>query len=284
MKTKESSLKERLLKYSALASATLAALPSQAAVVYTDIQDVTLTTTANHFLDLNNDGIDDYQIMWVNFASGRGGLLMPLNGNQALGSVTGTSSSYFYPKALSFGNMISGGQTVWNSGGYQTLAGMGIYTSSGVVYYSGYYGNWFGATNKYLGLRFKVGTNWHFGWVRMDVGATADFLTVKDFAFENVPNTGILAGDMGTTTGFSLVDLIGEGSLCCTENILQVDTREHRLRDAVVEVHSINGQLVRTTSLDGTRVQIPLTDLRKGLYMAVIRSEEGFFGRKIVVE
>jgi hypothetical protein len=275
MKTKESSLKERLLKYSALASATLAALPSQAAVVYTDIQDVTLTATANHFLDLNNDGIDDYQIMWVNFASGRGGLLMPLNGNQALGSVYGTSSSYFYPKALSFGNMISGGQTVWNSGGYQTLAGLGIYTSSGVTYYSGYYGKWFGATNKYLGLRFKVGTNWHFGWVRMDVGATADFLTVKDFAYENVPNAAILAGDM---------DLIGEGSLCCTENILQVDTREHQLRDAIVEVHSINGQLVRTTSLDGTRVHIPLTDLRKGLYMAVIRSEEGVFGRKIVVE
>ncbi|HRZ76874.1 MAG TPA: T9SS type A sorting domain-containing protein [Bacteroidales bacterium] len=284
MKSKEKTLKERLLKYSALASATLAAVPTQAAVVYTDIQDVTLTSTTNHFIDLNNDGVDDFQIMWINFTSGRGGLLMPLGGNQALGTVYGTSSSYFYPKAMSFGNMVSANQTAWIGNGYQTLAGLGIYTSSGNIYYSGYYGNWFGATNKYLGLRVRIGTDWHYGWVRMDVGSTADFLTIKDFAFESVPNTAILAGDMGTTTGFNLAGLIGETGLCCTENILQVDTREHQLRGAVVEVHSINGQLVRQAVVEGNRLQLPLYDLRKGLYMAVLRSEEGVMSRKIVVE
>ena len=51
-----------------------------------------------------------------------------------------------------------------------------------------------------------------------------------------------------------------------------------------MEVHSINGQLVRQAVVEGNRLQLPLYDLRKGLYMAVLRSEEGVMSRKIVVE
>ncbi|MDZ4406347.1 PEP-CTERM sorting domain-containing protein [Prosthecobacter sp.] len=50
-------------------------------------------------------------------------------------------------------------------------------------------------TTGYIGLRFQIGSQDHFGWARITYDdATTDHLTLHDFAYESAANTGILAG------------------------------------------------------------------------------------------
>jgi len=51
-----------------------------------------------------------------------------------------------------------------------------------------------------IALKFKIGSNYHFGWMRVNValGGGALSVTVKNYAYENVANTAITAGSTGT--------------------------------------------------------------------------------------
>jgi hypothetical protein len=75
----------------------------------------------------------------------------------------------------------------------------------GVVYYSfmsdtRWDGLWFndgkGVKNRYLGLKFNIKGQIHFGWARLTVTTTKhDFkATLTGYAYETVPGKGIIAG------------------------------------------------------------------------------------------
>lgn len=53
-----------------------------------------------------------------------------------------------------------------------------------------------GVTNRYLGLKFRVGGTFHFGWARLTVGRAARGFTatLTGYAYETVPGKAIIAG------------------------------------------------------------------------------------------
>jgi len=55
------------------------------------------------------------------------------------------------------------------------------------------FGNWCNETDKFLGLRFTVGGNIHYGWARLDAVWNNGW-TVKDFAYNTTPGASIEAG------------------------------------------------------------------------------------------
>jgi|DewCreStandDraft_4_1066084.scaffolds.fasta_scaffold00022_39 hypothetical protein len=59
--------------------------------------------------------------------------------------------------------------------------------------------NWKGAVNKYLGVRLKHGTNWLYGWIRLDIPSDESFCILKDYACELEFDKAIKAGDIGNT-------------------------------------------------------------------------------------
>jgi hypothetical protein len=61
----------------------------------------------------------------------------------------------------------------------------------------GAYGAWFGATDKYMGLRLKISAAQHYGWARFDVSEDGITLTAKDYAYESTAATSIPAGNTG---------------------------------------------------------------------------------------
>lgn len=71
----------------------------------------------------------------------------------------------------------------------------------------------------YLGLKFKIAGQDHFGWVRISIAPVAAptprFLTVHDAAYETVPGVGIPAGATGIPEPASL-GLLALGSLGLT--------------------------------------------------------------------
>lgn len=60
-------------------------------------------------------------------------------------------------------------------------------------------GPWKSATNRFLGFKFTLNGQVHYGWARMTVSTTFDVVkaTLTGYAYETIPNKAILAGDKG---------------------------------------------------------------------------------------
>lgn len=59
---------------------------------------------------------------------------------------------------------------------------------------------WYGGGDKYVGIRFKKGSQWHYGWVRIMIPADGSSFTIKDFAYNSTPDAAIKTGEQGTTS------------------------------------------------------------------------------------
>jgi hypothetical protein len=82
-----------------------------------------------------------------------------------------------------FGSMVPG---AWVYDGFQTLNYADCTFS---------FDNWCpNQGDKYLGLRFEIAGQIHFGWARIEVGTTAGDWLIKDYAYHDTPNAPINAG------------------------------------------------------------------------------------------
>jgi hypothetical protein len=69
--------------------------------------------------------------------------------------------------------------------------------------YSGasYFGRWFNATKRYLGLKFEINGKIHYGWTRLSViGRQRITATLTGYAYETIPNKPINAGQAKSAT------------------------------------------------------------------------------------
>ena len=56
------------------------------------------------------------------------------------------------------------------------------------------FGQFLGVNDKFLGVKFLIGSNTHYGWARLDVTAGADTIRLKDYAYSQNADLPILAG------------------------------------------------------------------------------------------
>jgi len=181
-KTTRKNLSKRLVKYGALSIALAGVANANGQIDYTDVDPDFVGNDTNIGLDLNNDGIDDFTIFDV--ADPAVGIKGLVSGN----SFVGSQPSYIYPFALNSGDPISSGQTTWfNSSNLGTLNYISCYNGAGES-------NWCGVTDKYLGLRFQITGNTHYGWARLDVSLSGDSYTLKDYAYNTTPDEALNAG------------------------------------------------------------------------------------------
>jgi hypothetical protein len=178
-------LDRRLISYVAVASAagvtTLAlAQPAVAEIVYTPAN----INIGNYYaLDLNHDGIADFTIRIMPYMSHTNDLVLQLNapGNAAedranplgIGVLIGAERK-FTTNTFVYGGIVMGDFFAYAS-------------------YHNSNGAWKNVTNKFLGLRFMVDGETHYGWARLSfTGAISAVLT--GYAYETVPNQKIRAG------------------------------------------------------------------------------------------
>jgi hypothetical protein len=187
-KTTSSKLSKQLAKYGALTAAIAGVADASGQIIYTDVTpDFTGAGGDEYFLDLNNDGTNDFRIFNTAGSSGEFYLFaQPLTAsNDVLAS---NSGNFGYPFALSSGAPISNGANFWLNNGYSTG-----YLS--LNYNNCSFGNWCSVTDRYLGLRFNIGGNTHYGWARLDVpNNAASSWTVKDYAYNTTAGDPINAG------------------------------------------------------------------------------------------
>jgi hypothetical protein len=201
-------LERRLLSYMVAASAAgvgvlACSSPAEAKIAYTAIWIEILPPARNGpptlvNLDLNGDMIADFQFS-NRFTTCTGtscnsfrvlGVLnaLPQNPNNGILGAGGTASA------------LGSGVYVGPSGNFQQghkFMAKGFYGCSRYGSCAkGSNGPWIEATRNFLGVRFVIQGEIHYGWVRLNV-TTADsgvYAAVTGFAYETVPNQPIVTG------------------------------------------------------------------------------------------
>jgi hypothetical protein len=186
-------------------SALALAGASQAKVIYTATNQVTHTGFPL-YIDLNHDGIKDF-LLRTTFYEGSSGLEVGLdasgyrNANNVVAGRRFSRSSYF----LSGASALPAGARIGPKGNFSVrFPFMAEELFNGVGSEDSALGAWAGKgkgiDNRYLGLKFVVGGEVHYGWARLSValGNHRQFDdvsgTLTGYAYETVPGKPIIAG------------------------------------------------------------------------------------------
>jgi len=283
MENKKSTLSTRLKSYSAIAGTIVAAANTAGAqVVYTDVSpDALVPTGSTYDLDLNNDGTVDYQ-----FAVSHGtymygtfpiqydiGIVAPAPGSgNAIDTLTGG------PTVHNTGDAINGSLLWVDDAGasYQLLGAnfplLGYQT-----------GNFLGATDKYMGFRFKISGADHYGWARFDFNSTATLLTMKDYAYDATPGTSILAGAMPTAINEHAAELANAVTIFGADKSIRVNMNNAKAEGMVVITNTL-GQEVAKVSITDAQMTIPMDNANTGIYFVSVIQESATFTQKVIVK
>jgi hypothetical protein len=187
------SSEQRLIAYAlAAGAASLGALAlattAQAEVVYTptyvSLPKQAFAEGAGYPLDLNGDGTPDFKLVNSTFGHGGAALVHPANRvNRVFG--TGTLASAFEPGA----SIGPAGPLAHRAPDEAATIMAGWSVSSGGLNSRG---PWRDAHNLYLGLKFFISGEAHFGWARLSYHTGTMSLT--GYAYETVANKPITAG------------------------------------------------------------------------------------------
>jgi hypothetical protein len=198
-------LEKNVLAYAAAASAAgvgvlALAPPAAAKVVYTKANQ--LISPNNIFnLDLNHDGKTDFVIDNRSYVTNYGSedriYLNPPVGNSFIGS-SGVAS------ALPAGSRVGSGAPFF-SGHSNPRRTAGTMVDAGYFLENGsrQRGPWLKAKNRYLGLRFVIQGEAHYGWARLTIEAGTEHQGIEHstfaahltgYAYETIPNKPIVTG------------------------------------------------------------------------------------------
>jgi hypothetical protein len=273
-------LQSRISKYTAVAGAVVSAAGAQAQVVYTDVNpDYSHDAPQNNGfavypLDLNNDQTIDFVIVSRDTVTPNATVRLTLAAPYGAGNAVAGENpgGYDYALALDINSMVD--STLNWIAATNTMA-------YNVDSANPYNENWNGVTDKYLGLKFVVGANTHYGWARLDSYAIGDSVVVKDYAFDATPNVGIMTGAMGAslteTQVENLVKFINKSN-----NSVQV-VLNGNLTNGVVSVVSSTGQVVSSDAITEKTFSVDMNNLSSGIYMVNVTFNEGATTKKIIV-
>jgi len=273
-------LQSRISKYTAVAGAVVSAAGAQAQVVYTDVNpDYSHDAPQNNGLavyplDLNNDQTFDFVIASRDTVTPNATVRLTIVAPYGIGNAVAgeTPSNYDYALALDMNSMVD--STLNWIAATNTMA-------YNVDSANPYDENWNGVTDKYLGLKFVVGGNTHYGWARLDSYAIGDSIVLKDYAYEATPNVGILTGNMGAslteTQVENLIKFVNQAN-----NTVQVVVNGN-LTNGVVSVVSSTGQVVSSDAITEKTFSVDMNSLSSGIYMVNVTFNEGATTKKIIV-
>jgi hypothetical protein len=174
---------------------------AQARIIYTDINpDTTKTglvefsTSQTYNLDLNNDGTIDFMIKayasHIYFSAAAGVEIYSLKTDKVARDNFPLDSSLL---AMNYGDTIRSNLN-WVNTTNSASKFLRAYANPG----NRWWGNWTDSTDHYLGLKIKQGSNTYYGWVRLSVSVIIgkSSVTIKDYAYNSIPDKRILAGQM----------------------------------------------------------------------------------------
>jgi hypothetical protein len=290
-------LLKQLQSYSALVAGLITVEAAHGQIVYTDVdpdEDVHGDYDALNYkddgavvtyqIDLDDDGNADYTLRVRSDQAHGAGFLDPEEGNYYV--INPESTSPFASPLDSLDQIGDDNDQTWETllvypNGYNYL---GTVTTLGKTAAEGG-GGWTGKTDKYLGLKFQIGSNYHYGWVRMDTRDDSRLYTVKDFAYNTVPDSSIKAGQTVAETGGETAIIsakVSDTKVYVSGNQLNIVLSGEEGLNSDVKLYNLSGSLVLEGKLENLENVFSL-DAQAGLYLLKIDFEDGIYTKKIIL-
>jgi PEP-CTERM motif len=211
---------QRWIAYAVAAGAGIltASQPASAGIIYTPAD--VYFTSGTVFIDLNHDGVNDFKFT----VFGQSGsvfqtLKVSGNGNRGAGVVGKGGSA----GVLAMGAVIGPHDAFLNAKSASQL--MAQVFANPTSTRTSFRGKWGDSTDKFLGLRFAINGQAHYGWAEFDVLGYVNIFgqayldtTLLGYAYDTVPNQALIAGKTipavpATTPEPGTLGLLALGSL-----------------------------------------------------------------------
>ncbi|MBC8047596.1 MAG: T9SS type A sorting domain-containing protein, partial [Fimbriimonadaceae bacterium] len=301
---------KKLLSYSAFASSFLAiGNTTKAQIIYTDIDpdttfELSMWTIFSSLeriypIDINADGINEFAFYMYSqsFSTSEGSashkiLLENYDGNYIRNNTT--SAIIWGVEAIHDLDTIDAADN-WNGDDRILL----VRTSSDFAYTSGsdltFFdtgGNWHTQVDKFIGVRFKLDSNFHYGWIRLTVQSNLidsyDYLTIKSYAYEAAADTPILAGEDSVSVGeieepLSVTSSNNNFLITTYQNHIQINLLESNQQTMQLFIHDIAGKKVFADKISQQQTTFELM-LTTGIYIATLQSENKIYSQKIIIQ
>lgn len=150
-------------------------------------------------INFDSTGTDEFNITHLDASNY---LVMGAAVSSNVNSMLGVGSVFNYPFALASGATISNNMSVLSNRLPTSLANSGAWINDGFQILNksscnNNYSQWCGVVDGFVGMRFKIGADDHYGWARLDIDADAGSSgnwILKDWAYNTTPDEPINAG------------------------------------------------------------------------------------------
>ncbi len=212
-----------------------------------------------------------YEILWVG---------PYIYSNKIAGSYTTNSGGWpsTHPYVLSNSEPINNNLFFGNQG-YQLMAGKVEGTSQIIII--SHAGNWWPEeVDKYLGVYFKDEIDkYHYGWIRLSVLDSAEVLVIKDYAYNEQPETGLLAGTLISGIEESKNNL--DATIYSFDKNLYIKLNDYYNTKLIIE--NIAGEKIITKNLENEFESINMDLYPSGVYLVTLLQNEKRIDKKIFI-
>lgn len=255
---------------------------ADAQVIYKDIEpDVTLNESGLvYMIDLDGNSANDFTLGLSHSTSAGGNSVNRIFAKPYNGSIGGSHSGiYHFPYALEAGEMIDN-NIPWQNAASQTM-GKGILLPGSSSLYS-VFGKWYGVEDRYIPLRFKIGTNKFYGWARLDVSGLVNSITIKDIAYNPTANEGLFAGQ-GDPTAIQDVQSVNPVKIFAYDGVVHATVMSQPLDNASLIMTNMMGQQVKSVKLTNASTQVDVADLAYGIYAVTVINGGEVYTQKVAI-
>lgn len=305
---------KKLFTFILLMSGMFSFTVANAQIVYTDVNpDITKTCTASgnpyscsssDSIDINNDGVFDLKLELNYSVTGTGRSLVKVGSIKASplhGSAIITNSSA-YPLKMNLNDVIGSltkkSSNIWSTNSNQILLYSKM-TSYAIT--PSALGNWYTATDGYLGVKIISESQTYYCWVRLNVSVVvvspfSATYTIKDFAFDGTSNNSILAG---ATSGAMLARESSLNSLNENDLLLNVFPNPVSISTSIsfslsqsqnvsLKVFNESGRLVSTLAdkifeAGENELVWSAAEVNTGIYFVQLQTAENLKTEKLIV-
>lgn len=287
---------KKLAAYAVIAEAALISSSAVAQVVYTDVEDQTLTKNGDFYaIDFDKDGNIDMQINHVAFevigvnvkAAIRAiappvGFAEGVKGNSVL--VT-NKVDYGYAAMLDAGYTIYADKAfTFNAWGPNMVAFQSMKNNQAGTTRESTAGEWLkNANRKYLGVKFPIDGKVHYGWIRMSVSAPDEnnlTATIHDFAYESTPTKPLLTG-AGTNSVENLQKLGISIFPNPSSDIFNIKFDNDKNFNA--KIIDITGREIYTKQGISSNEKIDLSSQPEGVYFITLENDDAIISQKLII-
>ncbi|TAL70057.1 MAG: T9SS type A sorting domain-containing protein [Bacteroidetes bacterium] len=222
-----------------------------------------LNQSQMYYLDMNDDGTAEY---FFNHGNQMGNLVCeiysspPSYTNEILVENN-------IPSMLDFGESIYENSVEW----LNTYNGM----STIALYFQG---NWPGATDKYVAIRFKINNAYHYGWIGMEIPSDSTYIRIKDCAYEDNPNGLISAGVKETGINDEESNYY---KFVYTGNKLFINSPTNN--NNIVIVYNINGNLLLSDKVNKLEQYIDFENFKNGIYIVILKNDNKIIDCTVII-